>query len=257
MKQIMLTAMMGATGLMMSGCMLSRHGVGGGEPGTPTPVETAQVLSAESSLSQLDVALAIKAGTDDAGRVAKELDREIRAMLDEKRMRVVDSAGDLSVACAVNVEPFDESGNFFVFDVDVETAAAVVGQRGLGRDKFSARGKRTLGRRKAVEAAAKPVAADVAGWVKQTLVPEKIGLVAQDLRVDGDWTMHKLKLDDYARDFVRQVNRLDGVLDCRVIDQSYAKKNVLFRVVFVRDDFPEGLLNRLMGMETLKLKPRR
>ena len=56
--------------------------------------------------------------------------------------------------------------------------------------------------------------------------------------------------------FVRRVRSEPGVIDCRLVRQEGARKPLVFRIVFTRDEFPEGILNHLLGIDELKLAPK-
>ncbi|MFT5198500.1 MAG: hypothetical protein ACI87O_001157 [Planctomycetota bacterium] len=216
---------------------------------------TEQQLSAESSLSQLGVSVAVSSkGPGDHKDVVSEVQREVQRAVDRKGMLMASGKSDINIACDVRGELFDKSGNYYLYTA--EGVASIVASTGreLDRKDFDVKGERKLGQDEAVESAGARLGVSIAQWAAGLLTPEALGLAVSDLTIHGGWLQRKSAMDEYARSFVARVRAEKGILDCRVMAQNYQNKAIRFRVVFTPEQFPEGLLNRLMAIDELKIK---
>ena len=59
--------------------------------------------------------------------------------------------------------------------------------------------------------------------------------------------------EEYPSRFVRTVNAMRGVYDCRVIHTDNVSRSIRVEVIYERDMFPEGFINSLYTIRELDL----
>ncbi|HRU07504.1 MAG TPA: hypothetical protein P5137_17210, partial [Candidatus Brocadiia bacterium] len=90
------------------------------------------------------------------------------------------------------------------------------------------------------------------------------GLAVQDVTIRRPWLVGRDpntvwihdRDPEYAQRFIAAVRQIRGVVYCAMVAHDYDQRALTFRVVYLADALPEGLLNRLANMKDLKIKPR-
>jgi hypothetical protein len=128
-------------------------------------------------------------------------------------------------------------------------------QKLLAHEVATASGERRLGQPEALDAVAGKLATDTAAQVVQACAPLKTKLAANDITVKRPFMSLRKNDPAYAEAFVARVARMEGVLACTLVDQSYEQQTMVFRIVYYRDTYPQGLLNRLALVKELQIQP--
>jgi len=82
---------------------------------------------------------------------------------------------DLLLTVALELEPFDDSGEYFVFKGEAKTRLASCAGDGVLYEKtFDAKGKRGLGERAAAKNLADEITKQVREWLNETLAPKQL-----------------------------------------------------------------------------------
>lgn len=220
------------------------------------PTLSAEPVEAEATVSQaklLNVRVEGAGGSGGAGNIAGDLKRAVAGALATKGFAVDADHSDISVSLAAESSVFDQSGNYYRYDGKVVARVErTMDRRLLGEQTFEARGDRKLGSAGALSALSSSMSGKVVDWVAETIAPAQAGLAANNITV----TRKNAKKDDaaYARLFVEKVGELKGVISCTVASQDAAAHSLVFRVVYLKDAFPAGILNHVAGIPELELK---
>ncbi len=251
----------GWTGLaavaLLSGCSTTRTGtVEPGESVVRTPTIPDEGVAGQSEIRHLNMKVVAQAADQDAKQVVERLRNTIQGRLTAEGYTIADRLVDVSLYLEAEAKVFDKSGNYYVFDGEVETEAKlVVAGKMLGTTTINARSERKLGRADALRALAEELEDEVVPWVQQTLSANQVGLRSSHVTVTGTkWTNNR-SMSNYANRFVRRVKKIRGVVDVRVVEQDFAAKRQVFRVTYQRDTFPSGLINHLATLDDLEFTP--
>ena len=164
---------------------------------------------------------------------------------------------DIMVDLQVKAELFDKTGDFSLYRGEVQAVVTrVFDSKVLGRSTWVEKGERKLGDAEAYRAVAEVLSRQAAPWVAKTIAPASEGLAAADVRLAVPFYRRTQTQSAYAAKFVETVKTLDGVVSCVLAQQDLGANQMTFRVVYFKDKFPEGLLNRLTLLPALDLKPR-
>ena len=60
---------------------------------------------------------------------------------------------------------------------------------------------------------------------------------------------------EYAQRLIQAVKAQRGVVYCAMVAHDYETKVLTFRIVYLAEAMPEGVLNRLASMKDLAIKP--
>jgi hypothetical protein len=226
---------------------------------TELPDATDQLshVAADSENQLLNVSVqSTQPAFEDAGIVAARVRAAVEGGLAGQVTLSPDNP-DIIVALTVTTEEFDRSGEFSLYQGEVQAVATrVFDNKILGRNTFTGKGKRELGADEALRSVSGVLAKDTSEWVAKTLAPAVQGLCAVDIRTQAPWYRSKVRQAEYATRFVTEAGRLDGIVSCVLKQQDPGAGTMVFRVVYFKDRFPEGLINRLMQIKTLNLEPR-
>lgn len=159
---------------------------------------------------------------------------------------------DLEVGVVLDTTWFDQSGNFYVGEIQGQVEVRRSGDRRLiASGAESVRGQRVLDEGPAARAAASSFTRWASGWLEPQLAPAKLGLAADNIEIQLG---SDFQVRNYVPTFINEVRSVPGVIDVRVVEQDNARRLVTFRVVYRPDDMPEGLYNRLRGKSALNLR---
>jgi hypothetical protein len=163
-------------------------------------------------------------------------------------------APDIIVQLAVRSSEFDRAGDYLRYEGTVETGVKRAwDDKRLGFDTVSVRGKRGLGTDEAMRQLASELSEGVAAQVMKFAKPDQSGLAVQDLTARRPWLTEPDA--GFSQRFVGAVRKIPGVMYCAMIAGDPDTRTQVFRVVYLADAVPGGLLNRVSNLETIKIKP--
>lgn len=243
---------LGVCALLVQGCGTIRvidPGVG---------AETFDVSAAQVP-GHLNVKVVSDASGDEAEVVASDLITLVENDLVERKFKMTGGTADITVRLITKVDEYAAFGEYKVFEGDVR-ASAIREYDGnpLGKQKFSERGDRKLGEKDALESLAEKLGKKVSPWIAKQTVADQLGIAAAEITVS--WTafseLFGRKRGDYARTFVKTVNKknVPGVLFSELVSENNPARQQTFRVVYIPERFPEGLMNRLAAIKELRIE---
>jgi hypothetical protein len=235
-------------------------------PASPPPVAGRNVpdtMAAEASAEAVRH-FNVKLTTSGTGPT-EAIRRSVEGRLAAAGYKLNPDAPDIAVQLAVRTAEFDRSGNYLRYEGTVETGVnRCWDQKRLGYDTVSVRGKRGLGTDEAMRNLTGELADGTANLVMQFARPEQSGLAVLDVTIRRPWLVGRdpatLWIYDrdpeYSQRFIASVKQVRGVVYCAMVAHDYEARVMTFRVVYLADAMPEGLLNRLATMDDIKIKPR-
>jgi hypothetical protein len=237
------------TAAALTGCGTTRRGsmttgpAGGGS----------DAGKAEGLVSALNARVETRGGNEDGAALAGILRPAIEGQLLSRGFAMDAGQADVRIDLAVEAAPFDQEGNYYVFDSEVEAVVALPDRdERLGGQRFDYRGPRTLDRAPALRATADGLTPLVTAWVDRMAGRASQMVGAVRIAVDLPWRSRN-EMPQYADLFVREVGAVSGVIDVALVDQSRDDRRQVFRVVYRKSAFPAGILNRLALIEELNL----
>ena len=221
-------------------------------------VETVNPTAAESFVRLLNASVNCRAGDDTAKPVAGALQSSAEGELAKQGFRLDNTATDLRIALDVKTVLFDQSGEYYRYNGDVEAVVTRADNaKVLGRQTFHAEAPRALGSQPALRGLADKLTPDVNRWILATCTAVRTELSAEDVVVHR--RLPSLASGDpaYALEFAKTVGSLPGVVSCNLAAQDYATRTMTFRVVYDKTAFAGGFFNRLLTIDRLGLKAAR
>ncbi len=165
-------------------------------------------------------------------------------------------APDIVVQLAVRASEFDRAGNYVRYEGTVEAGVNRTWDRKrLGFDSVSVRGKRGLGADEALRNLTGDLSDGTANLVMKFARPEQAGLAVMDVTVKRAWLT--TRDPEYAQRFIQAMKAQRGAVYCALVAQDYETRTLTFRLVYLAEAMPEGVLNRLATMKDLGIKPRK
>ncbi len=234
-----------------TGCA-TRLGVGA--PATPA---TQDHVAAQQDNQLLNVMVKCSTTSQNAAAVVAGRVRDAVEGALAPSVKINPQMTDILVDLQVNATLFDKSGDFSLYRGEVQAVVTrMFDGKVLGRNTWVEKGARQLGDAEACRAVADVLAKQAAPWVARTIEPASQGLAAADVRLAAPFYRRTQTQAAYAAQFVETVKKLDGIVSCVLVQQDLAANQMTFRVVYFKEKFPEGLLNRLTLQQDLDLKPR-
>ncbi|NOY80844.1 MAG: hypothetical protein GXP31_07540 [Kiritimatiellaeota bacterium] len=221
---------------------------------TPQKAPATDTMMRVADADQLHVAVTASPAANADERVAAGLAKDVTGALVKAGYSVDAKTPDVAVSLTPEIREKDRLGSSHVFEGKVDAHAERVADRKiLGQRVFKAGGRRELGRDKALDALTAALAPDVREWAVNVCRPGNVGLEARTVQVK----LRSKKVSDvrFAADFVRQVQGIDGVTSCKLAGQDYGKREMNFRVVYMPEKLPQGLLNAIADLPGLQLEP--
>lgn len=226
----------------------------------PSPEEEAEDAAedarAETAVGQLNVAVSSETGGDEETKtVAERVDNRVQSRLTSSGFKISEEAPDLRVALGVDTDLFDKLGTTYRYkgEVRAEVQRLFDGQL-LGRESFSLEGEREHSRDDALKTLADEMADNAGDWLVDTCTDGAAGVKVENVIVTRSHLLDR-KDSEYADTFVRTVQEIDGVASCQLAEHNYEERRMVFRVVYFTDKLPAGLLNRLVTIDDLDMKP--
>jgi hypothetical protein len=98
------------------------------------------------------------------------------------------------------------------------------------------------------------LAPEINKWLLGTCTSARAELAAEDVVVRRRLPSLASSDPAYALDFAGTVGKLEGIVSCKLVAQDYAARTMTFRVVYDKNSFAGGFMNRLLTIEKLGLK---
>ena len=238
--RLMLGVALGAGMIAMTGC--ATHGT----IGAPAAADNNGTVAVEAATRLLNVSVTTRPGDSNAERVAEAVRKAVEGRLAEKRFAMNAGEPDILVELGVKVIPFDKSGSYFRFNGQADVKAVRCrDERLLGQHVVAVAGERKLGLGESLSGLSEKMGGEVAEWAVGACLPLQTELGANDITVHRRLPALASNDPEYVAKFVGRVGALKGIVSCRLVQHDYNTRTMVFRVVYYRDLFPEGLLNRL------------
>jgi hypothetical protein len=243
--------------LLLTGCNSTYTNPGTPQiPQTPPPVSGRAIpdtMAAEASAEAVRHFNVVVTAT--GGGVAEAVRQTIEGQLAAGGFKINDEAPDITVSLAVRSSEFDRTGNYIRYEGTAEVGInRTWDNKRLGFENPSVRAKRGLGEDEATRNLTAELSAAAADFVIRAARPEQSGLSALDVTIHRPWLT--TRDPEYAKRFISAVKRQNGVIYCAMVAHDYDTKVLTFRIVYLADAMPEGLLNRLATLRDLQIKPR-
>ena len=124
----------------------------------------------------------------------------------------------------------------------------------IARRRFDMKGRESRGRPDAsdgIKSVADGIAPEMTKWVAESVTRVAGALERCEFTVRNGWNYRGE--EEYPSRFVRTVNAMRGVYDCRVIQTDNVQRSIRVEVIYERDMFPEGFINSLYTVRELDL----
>ena len=189
------------------------------------------------------------------GELAK---RGYRVVYDRPSEILISSCGP--VMCRL----LNQRGSRVVYkgDVDLQVTreAFVNKMRGeqmkdvVARRRFDMKGRESRGRpdtSDGIKSVADCIAPELTKWAAESVTRVAGALERCEFTVCNGWNYRGE--EEYPSRFVRTINAMRGVYDCRVIHTDNIQRSIRVEVIYERDMFPEGFVNSLYTIRELDL----
>lgn len=231
-------------------------------PGTPqTPASAPPVsgrsvpdtMAAEASLAAVQhFNVQIKASGSGPVEAVRQA---VEGQLADGGYKITDANPDLIVNLAVRSSEFDRAGNYVRYEGAVDAGVICVWeQKRLGFEPVSVRGKRGLGEDEAMHNLSAQLAEATAQFVIRAARPELARLAVQDVIIKRP--SGSSRDAGFPASFISLMRSQPGVVYCAMVAEDYDNRVMTFRVVYHADAVPEGLINRIITLPGMDIKPR-
>lgn len=223
-----------------------------------------------ATLRPLRVLISMDGGTNEnapAFQLSGYLQSHLEGELARRGYRVVyDRPSEMLVSSCgpVSCQLLNKRGSRVVFkgDVDVQVTreAFVNKMKGetmkdvIARRRFDMKGRESRGRPDAsdgIKSVADEIAPELTKWVAESVTRVAGALERCEFTVRNGWNYRGE--EEYPSRFVRTINAMRGVYDCRVTHTDNVQRSIRVEVIYERDMFPEGFVNSLYTIRDLDL----
>jgi len=220
------------------------------------PPEAEEEARVETGVTKLNVAVESEPRQDEEiATVTERVDNRIQSRLAASGFNISSGAPDLRVALGVDTELFDKLGSTYRYKGEVRTEVRrLFDNRLLGRQSFAVEGERAHSRGDALHNLADELADNAGNWLVSTCTDGAAGLKVEVVTIRRRHLLDRAD-SEYAEMFIQTVSDIDGVASCELIERDHGDRRMAFRVVYFTEKLPAGLLNRLVTIDDLKLKP--
>jgi hypothetical protein len=196
----------------------------------------------------------IRVTASDTGSV-ESIRQLVEGRLVKDGYKINSNTPDITVQLKLRTSEFDRSGSYIRYEGTVEASIdRTWDQKHLGFEPISVRGERGLGEDEAMRNLTAQLAKPVSAFVLRVATARQTGLAVLDVTVkQSDLTPFN---PEYAGQFISTVRAQSGVIYCAMVAHDYSNRVLTFRVAYLVDAMPEGLLNRLSNQSELHIKPR-
>lgn len=243
--------------VFMTGCAHTSPTVSAPQTGAGLPSEAR--ASVDQQVVERGLTFRVNAtGPVDATSLTNQVRTQAAASLNQRGYRVGEDQADLLVNLDVSQEHMDDFGNFSVLKGTVNASVLrSIDSKVVAAETVDALGDRSLTQSDASSSLARNLAAATGKWLAESANPQAIGLAANDItvRIPRQWGVFQRRADTYTNLFIREVGRLDGVSSVILTDFSEDQRSLTFRVVYLPDFFPQGILFAITRISDLNLRP--
>ena len=223
-----------------------------------------------ATLRPLRVLISMDGGTNEnapAFQLSGYLQSHLEGELAKRGYRVVyDRPSEMLVSSCgpVTCQLLNKRGSRVVFkgDVDVQVTreAFVNKMKGetmkdvIARRRFDMKGRESRGRPDAsdgIKSVADEIAPELTKWAAESVTRVAGALERCEFTVRNGWNYRGE--EEYPSRFVRTINAMRGVYDCRVTHTDNVQRSIRVEVIYERDMFPEGFVNSLYTIRELDL----
>ena len=222
------------------------------------------------TLRPLRVLVSVDGGKDEkapAFQLSGSLQSHLEGALAGRGYRVVyDRPSEILVSTCgtVTCQPLNQRGSRVVYrgDVDMQvTREPFINKMKdeqmkdvVARRRFDMKGCESRGVPDAsdgIKSVADRAAPEISKWVAESVTRVAGALERCEFTVCNGWNYRGE--EEYPSRFVRTVNAMRGVYDCRVIQTDNVRRSIRVEVLYERDMFPEGFVNSLYTIRELDL----
>ena len=225
------------------------------------PAQT-QTATASAVLEQVRVLVRPVAGGQDATQLATLLGNGVQGALAAAGYRVVfDGPSELVANLGVTCEPLNARGTRVVYKGDVDAAVTRSPELNamtrqvmtdmVARNRFDVTGSPGRGAGDALKSMADKLSAVASPWLADACLKVGGKLEVCIVTIANGWFLSPHS--DYPSRFVQRVRAMGGVYDCTILSTDNVNKTLQARVVYDRDRFPDGLINRLYTIDELNI----
>lgn len=196
----------------------------------------------------MNVKVSVSRADDGSAALADRVGSSIRSEL-ARLGYTVDGVGaaNVELSAVVTRTPFDQLGEYSVFDGTVRLTARLVGtdERTLAETTIEEHGARGLGNAQAERKLADKLIPGVNAWLAKSLGTEALGLASES------FTLYFAEQNDTAGDlsigevFRRAIAGLDGVRSVSIIASDTNKGCATFRVIYDKKVIRNSIVNVL------------
>lgn len=223
-----------------------------------------------ATLRPLRVLVSMDGGKDEgspAFQLSGYLQSHLEGELAKRGYRVVyDRPSEMLISTCgpVTCQLLNQRGSRVVFkgDVDVQVTREAFVNRMKGeqmkdviaRRRFDMKGRESRGRPDAsdgIKSVADGIAPELTKWAAESVTRVAGALERCEFTVRNGWNYRGE--EEYPSRFVRTINAMKGVYDCRVISTDNVTRSIRVEVIYERDMFPEGFVNSLYTIRELDL----
>jgi hypothetical protein len=229
--------------------------------------------------------------TAEGSDLAESVKHSVEGRLADEGYKLTDAAPDIRVRLSVDTSVFDRAGGAGYDDTksvydhpDNSTLKTeysgyvryqgtvnaditrVWGHKKIGFVPISVRGKRGLGDDEAKRNLTAQLVDQATPVIVNAARPELTGLAVKDVIIHRPWLQsHDITPNltpggswvstsnpEYAQHFVQAVSGMPGVIYCAMVAENYGNSTMTFRVVYLADAMPAGLINGMAGYQDFK-----
>ncbi|MDD4102112.1 MAG: hypothetical protein PHU80_05705 [Kiritimatiellae bacterium] len=225
------------------------------------PAQT-QTATASAVLEQMRVLVRASAAGADAEKVATLLGSGVQGALAAAGYRVVyDGKAEIVADLGVTCEALNARGTRVVYKGDADVSVTrtpelnvITGQQMkdmVARNRFDVSGAPGRGAGDALKSVADKMSAVVSPWLADACLKVGGKLEICIVTIANAWFLSPHS--DYPTLFVQRVRAMDGVYDCTILATDNVNKTLQARVVYDKDRYPDGIVNRLYTIKELNI----
>lgn len=239
------------------------NGVGARPATVNQPPAKGQIATASSVLEKVRVLVRAKGkGDADAEQVAVLLSNGVEGSLAAANYKIVtDGASEITANMEVNASKLNARGSRVVYkgeaDATVTRSPELNKFTGrtmkdlVARNRFDVSGSPGRGKGEALKSVADKLSSVISPWLAQSCLKVGGNCEICVVTISNAWFLSPHS--DYPSKFVKIVNGLDGVYGCTILTTDNVNKSLKARIVYDKNRFPDGVINRLYTIEELNI----
>ena len=239
------------------------EGVGGASSTVNQPPAKGQIAKASAVLEKIRVLVRAQGkGEADAEQVAVMLSNGVEGALAAANYKVVmDGPSEITASMEVNSSKLNARGSRVVYKGDVDASVArsqafnAITKQSMkdvvARNRFDVTGSPGRGKGDALKSVADKMSSVVAPWLAQSCL--KVGGKCEVcvVTISNAWFLSPHST--YPSKFVKIVRGIDGIYDCTILATDNTNRSLKARIVYDKDRFPDGVINRLYNIKELNI----